>query len=212
LSTFSLFHQAHLSAWSGAIDWNSDSVVATMHTSSYVPNLDTHAHVSDLSNEVPAGAGYSTGGLLLSGKGAAYLPAGSWPDAWQPVSAYSLGQIVRPVLSPALIFRCVVAGTSGSVAPAWPVTTGLTVTDGGATWLAIASGAVVLTAANLQWFSFTATFRYIVLSDRTPALATAQPLIALADMGGNVSGSGGNFDVLFDSASGSGIVIPLWAP
>jgi hypothetical protein len=147
---------------------------------------------------------------VLGGRAAAYLPAGSWPDIWAPVVSYAAGQIIRPAMSPAMLFRCYASGVSGSVAPNWPVTPGAVVTDGSAAWAAIGAGAVALSASALQWASFTAGFRYVIVSDRTPGLATAQPLIALADMGGPVSGSGGNLDVIFDSGSGSGIVVPLW--
>jgi len=211
MATFSLYHQAQASAWSGAVNWAGDAITATLHAAGYTPNLDTHRFVSDLSAELPTGAGYGSGGQQLAGRGASYIPAGSWPDTWAPVTAYVAGQVIRPALSPQLLFRCYGAGTSGAAAPAWPSAPGATVTDGSVAWAAIASGAVALTASQLIWTGFGATFRYIVLSDRTPPAATAQPLIAVADMGGPATGTGGNLDVIFDNGSGSGLVIPLWA-
>jgi hypothetical protein len=211
MATFSLYHQAQASAWSGEVNWVSDAITATLHAAGYTPNLDTHRFVSDLSAELVTGLGYASGGQQLAGRGASFIPAGSWPDTWAPVTAYVTGQIVRPALSPQLLFRCYAPGTSGAVAPAWPTAPGATVTDGSVSWAAIGSGAVALTAAQLIWTGFGGTFRYIVLSDRTPPAATAQPLIAVADMGGPASGTGGNLDIIFDSGSGSGLVIPLWA-
>lgn len=210
-TTFTPYRQAALSAWSGNIDWNSDSITATLHTASYTPNLDTDAFVSNLAGEVSSGGGYTSGGQLLPGRGSTYFTAASWPDAWSPVTAYAIGQVVRPALSPALLFRCYSGGTSGSVAPGWAAATGADVSDGTVSWYAIGAGSVVLTAGTLQWTGFTASYRYIVLSDRTPATAGAQPLIAVADMGSTVAGQGGNLDILFDSGSGSGIVIPIWS-
>jgi hypothetical protein len=210
MATFNLYRQAQLSAWLAGVNWNADQVVATLHSAAYTPNLDTHRFVSDLTSELPPGGGYTVGGQLLAGRAAAYLPAGAWPTTWAPVTSYAAGQIIRPPLSPSMLFRCYAAGVSGSVSPNWPVTAGAVVADGSAAWAAIGAGAVTLTASMLQWASFTASFRYIIVSDRTPGLATAQPLIALADMGGSVAGSGGNLDVIFDSGSGSGIVFPLW--
>jgi hypothetical protein len=210
--TFALYRQAQLNAWSGGINWGSDTIVATLHTSAYTPNLDTDAFVSNLTGEVAAGGGYATGGQLLTARSAAYLPAGSWPDSWAPVTPYVIGQVVRPALSPALLFRCYAAGTSGSVAPSWPSAVGADVSDGSASWTAIGAGAVTLTASSLQWASFTASFRYVVLSDRTPGLSTAQPLIGLADYATMVTGQGGNLNIVFDSGSGSGIVHALLAP
>jgi hypothetical protein len=212
MATFSLYRQAQLSAWSGGISWAGDAITATLHGIGYTPNLDTHRYVSDLAGEMASGGGYTPGGQLLAGKAAAYLPAGSWPDTWAPVTGYVIGQVVRPALSPALLFRCWAGGTSGAVAPVWPSAPGAAVTDGSVSWAAVGAGAVALSASPLVWNGFTATFRYIVLSDRTPALATAQPLIAVADMGGPATGSGGALDVIFDAGSGSGIVVPLWAP
>lgn len=212
MATFSLYRQAQKAAWSGLIDWASDSVVMTQHTSGYVPNLDTDAWVSALSAEVATGNGYIQGGAPLTGRQASYYPAGSWPDVWAPVTAYVPGQVVRPVTSPGLLYRCAAGGTSGATVPAWPVSAGLTVTDGTVTWTAAGAGAVALIASPLQWPAYQGTFRYLVISDRSGTSASQQPLIAIADMGANVSGAGGALSVTFDSGSGSGIVIPLWAP
>lgn len=169
----------------------------TQHTASYVPNLDTDAFVSNLSNEVASGSGYTQGGIVLGGKAAAYTPANSWAQQWQANTAYITGQYVRPTTGNGLIFRCVAAGTTGSGQPTWP-SEGLTVADGGVTWLAAGPGAVQLTAANVQWLSYSGTFRYLVLSDRTTGSPSTQPLLAIADMGTPTTGTGGNFDVNFD--------------
>jgi hypothetical protein len=211
MPTFSLYRQAQLSAWSGQVNWAGGTITATLHGSGYTPNLDTHRFVSDLAGELPTSAGYTIGGKVLSGRASAYLPAGSWPDTWAPVTGYVIGQVVRPALTPTMLFRCYAGGTSGSAAPTWPSIAGATVTDGTASWSAVGSGAVALSAAALQWPSFSASFRYIVLSDRTGSPASAQPLLAVADMGGSATGSGGNLDVIFDAGFGSGIVVPLWS-
>lgn len=50
-----------------AVDILSDSIKVSLHTSSYVPNQDTHEFFSDLTNEV-VGAGYSAGGVVLATK------------------------------------------------------------------------------------------------------------------------------------------------
>jgi hypothetical protein len=211
MPTFSLYRQAQLSAWSGQVNWAGGTITATLHTSAYTPNLDTHRYVTDLSGELASGAGYTLGGKVLAGRTSAYLPAGSWPDTWAPVTGYVIGQVIRPALSPSMLFRCWSGGSSGSAAPAWPTVPGQVVTDGTVSWSAIGAGAVALAAAALQWASFTAGFRYIVLSDRTNVSPAAQPLLAVADMGGTASGSGGNLDVIFDAGFGSGIAVPLWA-
>jgi lambda family phage minor tail protein L len=61
--------------------------------------------------------------------------------AWQASTSYAVGAIVRATTTQAsgLVFRCTVAGTSGSTQPAWPTDIGSTIADGGVTWAAISS-------------------------------------------------------------------------
>jgi hypothetical protein len=206
MTTFSLYRQAQLRAWNGQLNWQSDTIVMTQHTASYAPNLDTDAFVSNLTSEVATGAGYTQGGIILSGKTALYTPANAWGQQWQPNTPYAVGQVVRPPVGNGLVFRCVAGGSSAAFQPSWP-SLGLTVTDGTATWQAIAAGAVQLSALNAQWQSYSGTLRYLVVSDRTQGIASAQPLIALADLGVSSTGTGGNFSVSFDP---SGIVV-IWS-
>lgn len=53
-------------------DWVTDTIKVTLHTSTYVPNQDTHVFASDLTNEVANGNGYTTGGVTLGTKSTAY--------------------------------------------------------------------------------------------------------------------------------------------
>lgn len=54
------------------VDWVTDSITVTLHTSTYTPNQDTHVFQSDLTNELANGNGYTTGGIVLSSKTTAY--------------------------------------------------------------------------------------------------------------------------------------------
>src|ERR1041385_3398305 len=54
------------------IDWVTDTIRMTLHTATYTPNRDTHVFASDLTNEVAAGGGYSTGGVVLATKSVSY--------------------------------------------------------------------------------------------------------------------------------------------
>jgi hypothetical protein len=45
---------------------------ATLHTSTYTPDLDNHRYQSSLTGEVANGNGYTTGGLTLANKALAY--------------------------------------------------------------------------------------------------------------------------------------------
>lgn len=51
----------------GSIDLDTDSIKLMLVTSTYVPNIDTHAKRSDVTNEV-VGAGYTAGGVALANK------------------------------------------------------------------------------------------------------------------------------------------------
>lgn len=206
MALYSLYRQAQLRAWSGQVNWVTDNIVMTQHTSFYEPDLDADAFVSDLADEVPAGLGYIQGGLPLLNRSARYFPADGWPSAWSPVTVYQAGQVVRPQAPAGFLFRCITAGTSGAGAPAWPAAIGSTISDGSAAWGCIAAGAVALLASPVQWLSYSASVRYLVVSDRTPASPSAQPLIALLDLGTTYTGSGGNFDANFDPAG----AIVLW--
>lgn len=50
----------------GNIDLNTDTIYCLLVTSVYTPNIDTHAKRSDITNEVAAGGGYSTGGAQVT--------------------------------------------------------------------------------------------------------------------------------------------------
>lgn len=51
----------------GSIDLDTDAIKLMLVTSTYVPNIDTHAKRSDITNEV-VGAGYTAGGATLANK------------------------------------------------------------------------------------------------------------------------------------------------
>ncbi len=66
------------------------------------------------------------------------IQEGVW-TAWQASTAYVVNAQVMPIPPNGQIFQVETggAGTSGTTPPAWPTTTGGTVTDGGVTWTAI---------------------------------------------------------------------------
>jgi hypothetical protein len=44
-------------------------------------------------------------------------------DTWQPNTAYSYGDVVRPTVGNGHLYQCIVAGTSSDVEPTWPLYT-----------------------------------------------------------------------------------------
>lgn len=187
------YRQAPLKTMNHEADWDSDTIALTLHTSSYTPDLDAHAYVSSLTNELGTANGYTAGGISLGSKTLTYTAANSWATTAATSTAYTVDRIVRPSSGNGYLYRCAVAGTSGGSAPTWPTVIGQTVTDGGATWECSGRGIVVFDAADAVWSS-PSTFgpwRYGVLSDRTPGSAAAQPLLGLIDYGSDKTAQGG---------------------
>ena len=61
-----LFNNWRKAAQSGA-NLNGATIKATLHTSSYTPNVATQAIYTDLANELSTANGYSSGGASLTG-------------------------------------------------------------------------------------------------------------------------------------------------
>lgn len=54
------------------VDWVTDTIKVTLHTSTYTPNQDTHDFADDLTNELSTGSGYTAGGVTLASKSVSY--------------------------------------------------------------------------------------------------------------------------------------------
>lgn len=174
------------------VDWLSDTIKASLHTATYSPNRDTHETKADLTNEV-TGTGYSAGGVTLGSKTITYTAANSWATAHATTTAYVVGDIVRPAAGNGHLYRCIVAGTSGGVAPTWPTVSGQTVTDGTVTWAEIGSGVVQVDAADPSWTTATISgIRYMVIY-KDSGTANTSPLLFLIDFGSDQQVTNGTF-------------------
>ena len=185
------------------IDFNSDTLVWTLHTSTYTPNLDTHANVSDLTNELSTGGGYTSGGLAIASPAMTYTAANSWSVSRANSTAYNVGDVYRPASANGWLYRCVVAGTSAAAPPTFATVLGTTYADGTATFETVGKGAVTFTCSNPSWA--TATFgpcRYAVLSDRQTGTTSTEPLIGLIDFGVDKTAGGGTFQITLNSVQG----------
>ncbi len=62
------YAKAFLSVFNKESDYDSNTMKATLHTSSYTPNQDTHQYQSSLTNELSTANGYTAGGATLGSK------------------------------------------------------------------------------------------------------------------------------------------------
>lgn len=70
-----LYGKLFLAVFNKEVDWISDDIYASLHTSSYAPAQDTDDYFDDVTNELSTGSGYTAGGALLSGKTITYTGA-----------------------------------------------------------------------------------------------------------------------------------------
>jgi hypothetical protein len=73
--TARLFSRVFLAAFNKEIDLIDDNIACTLHTVALVPDQDAHDYVNDLSGEVAASGGYTTGGQYLLNDTLTYTPA-----------------------------------------------------------------------------------------------------------------------------------------
>jgi hypothetical protein len=188
----------------GLVDWSGNpALTVTLHTSTYTPNRDTHTVVSDLSNELPTAAGYTIGGVALTGATITRTLANSWGTTWAAGATTLAGQIIRPTVGNGLVYQAAVAGVSAIAEPSWPTTPGVCVTDGTTQWVCVGRSFTSLDANNLTpgWASFSAgPFRHVVLSDRSPAGAGNQTLVGVWSYSTDQTGGGGDYTLTFDPA------------
>lgn len=183
------------------IDVDSDDLRMTLHTAAYTPDLDVHDYVNDLTNELPTGGGYTSGGLAVAAKSITTTLASVWGVQRANATAYAVDDVVRPAAANGHLYRAVTAGTTGGVVPAFPTVLGDVVVDGGVTWQNVGRAVVVIGFTDPSWAA--ATFgpaRYAVLSDRTPAGAGSQPLVGLIDFVTDRTGGGGAFAITMHPA------------
>jgi hypothetical protein len=199
------YRQAPAKLLNKEIDYDSDALKWTLHTSTYTPNQDTHAYVSDLTNELSTAGGYTAGGLAIVSPTMTFTAANSWATQRANSTAYAVDDVVRPATGNGLLYRCAVAGTSGAGLPTYSTVLGRETSDGTVTWETVGSGIVVAGCSDPNWT--TATFgpcRYAVLSDRTPGTAATQPLLGYIDFVSDKTGGGGNFTINLHSVLRAG--------
>lgn len=189
----SLFFSATAQAFTGQVNWGTDTLKMALLTPAAAPSL-AWVRYSQVTREVAAGNGYATGGLALSSASVTVTAANSWGTMWAADTAYAAGSIVKPASPNGFLYRCVIAGTNGSrpvVLSSGPTIRGQTVTDGGVTWTCLGESLTQWFSAAAVWPAATITAKYGVIYDH----GGRGPLVMLVDFGGAISSTAGNFRV-----------------
>jgi hypothetical protein len=196
------YRQNHKLAFNKQIDWDSDALVWTLHTSTYAPNQDTHAFVSDLTNELTTGGGYTQGtagggGLAIVSPTVTYTAANSFGTSRANSTAYAVDDVFRPASANGFLYRVAVAGTTAAAPPTFSTVLGRETADGTAVLETVGVGITVFGCTDPVWAAaFTAgPFRYAVLSDRTSASNATDPLLGYVDFVTDKTGGGGSFTI-----------------
>jgi len=141
----------------------SNPVYFALVDSTYVPSLTSNSLWQ--SGEPPAeyevsGPGYTAGGVLLSNPALTLTPASDWSIAWAASTTYAVGTVIAVG---SLLYRVIVAGTSGSTAPTWSTVEGETTVDGGVTWTTLGDAVLVFTSGPASWNNLTVEAAYGVI-------------------------------------------------
>lgn len=125
---------------------------STVSTSNIITSLTAVWTAADIGEPI-AGTGINSGTFIQW----TYSATTALP--WQASTAYTAGQVVRPVSANAHLYQCTTAGTTASSAPTFP-TNGTTVSDGTAVWTDIgaATAAVISHNASATGTGVTTTF------------------------------------------------------
>jgi hypothetical protein len=177
-----------------AIDFLSDTIKALLTTSSHTVNLDTHETLSDITNDVSAGGGYSTGGVVLTTKTVVVTPADSWTVVRANTTAYAVGDIVRPATPNGFVYICAVAGTSTGAPPTFSTTMGRETADGTVVWSTVGRAVMTLDCDDPSWSAATITARNIHIYKSTGVAGTS-PLMIVGQFDVDAISTGGTFVV-----------------
>jgi hypothetical protein len=85
----------------GQMDFLSDVIKATLHTNTWVPNIDTNEAFADATNELTTANGYTANGITLANKTVVYNATGN-------VTTYSADDFSWTASGGSLVFRYVV--------------------------------------------------------------------------------------------------------
>lgn len=205
------YAQAFERAFDASQDWLSNDLRLALIGAGYTPDRGAHEYWSDVvANELSA-TGYTANGTALTSEGISVTPANSFATTWAASTAYAVGFIVRPTAGNGFLYSCSVAGTSSGSQPTWPTVIGTTVADGGVTWTCVGRFVILFTCSptSIAWtFSGSASPRYGVIYDRTPASDATRPLMFLVDFDATQSITNATFTVNLGTQCVAAVFVP----
>jgi hypothetical protein len=87
------------------MDYLSDTIKLTLHTSTYSPNIDTNEILADATNQLATANGYTSGGYTLASKTVSYNATGN-------VTTYDFGDVTVTASGGTLTFQYAVISDS----------------------------------------------------------------------------------------------------
>lgn len=121
MATLQLYGKLGANAFGGEIagdaaqmDYLSDTIKATLHTTTYAPNIDTDEVKADATNELTTANGYTAGGVTLGTKTVSYNATGN-------ITTFSAAAFSWTAAGGSLAFRYVVLWDDTPTGPADPL-------------------------------------------------------------------------------------------
>jgi hypothetical protein len=211
--TVFVYGKLQQSLFEARVNFASDTIKAMLLSSYTVGSTaDTAQFLSDVVTggvgvEATGGGntGYTAGGQTLTSKTVAYTAANSWATQRANSTAYTVGDVVRPVTGNGFVYQATTAGTSGASIPTYATVIGQTVVDGGVTWTCVGRGVLLIDAADPSWTTINpgSLVASHVLFFKDTGTPSTSPVLLYWDLGGTQTASnGGAFTPQLDAGEG----------
>lgn len=184
--------------WSGS-DITGDTIKCALVTG----YTFSHAHDfwDDASASEESGTGYTTGGETIGSWTVTFTEADSWGTSWAASTAYSVGDVVKPVSGNGYIYRCYTAGTSAGSEPTWSTTVGDTNADNTVEWVVWGRGVVIADCANPSWAGLDVGTPGAAIFYKDTGTPATSPLYFHLELGSTAS-NGGTYTITIDATYG----------
>lgn len=126
------------------IDFLTDTIKGTLHTTTWVPDIDTDEVFGDVTDEVANGNGYTTGGVTLGSKTVVYTATGN-------ISTFSSAAASWTAAGGSIVFRYLILWRDSTTDPL------IGYVDTGSTQTITDGNSVTFTPGANGWFRGTVT-------------------------------------------------------